>query len=60
MPRARVRGKRQITLATQHAAAKKRPSLMELAGSARGLYGRTTEERQAYLAGERKSWERVA
>ncbi|MCL1962140.1 MAG: AbrB/MazE/SpoVT family DNA-binding domain-containing protein [Desulfovibrionaceae bacterium] len=47
-----------ITLTTQHAAAKKRPSLMDLAGSAKGLYGRTTEERQAYLANERKSWER--
>jgi bifunctional DNA-binding transcriptional regulator/antitoxin component of YhaV-PrlF toxin-antitoxin module len=47
-----------IILMTQHAKEKKRPSLMEFAGSMKGTYGRTTEERQAYLAEERKSWER--
>ena len=47
-----------ITLLTQRVAGEKRRSLMDLAGSTKGLYGRTTEERDAYLANERKSWER--
>jgi bifunctional DNA-binding transcriptional regulator/antitoxin component of YhaV-PrlF toxin-antitoxin module len=47
-----------ITLMTQRIPAKKRPSLMELAGCAKGLYGRTPEEIEAYVANERASWER--
>jgi bifunctional DNA-binding transcriptional regulator/antitoxin component of YhaV-PrlF toxin-antitoxin module len=47
-----------VTLLTQSVVAKKRPSLMDFAGSANGLYGRTTEEIDAYIANERKSWER--
>jgi bifunctional DNA-binding transcriptional regulator/antitoxin component of YhaV-PrlF toxin-antitoxin module len=47
-----------VSLITQRAAQKRRPSLLELAGSTRGLYGRTTEERQAYIASERASWQR--
>ena len=39
-------------------AEKKRPSLMDLAGSLKGVYGRNTEEIDAYIANERKSWER--
>lgn len=47
-----------ITLTTQQGAQKKRRSLMELAGCAKGLYGRTPEEIEAYVANERASWER--
>jgi len=47
-----------ITLLTQRVAEKKRPSLMDLAGSLKGVYGRNTEEIDAYIANERKSWER--
>lgn len=36
----------------------KKPSLMALAGSTKGLYGVTTEERKQYLITERQSWER--
>jgi bifunctional DNA-binding transcriptional regulator/antitoxin component of YhaV-PrlF toxin-antitoxin module len=36
----------------------KRRSLMELAGSAKGLYGKTPSEIDAYLANERASWEK--
>jgi bifunctional DNA-binding transcriptional regulator/antitoxin component of YhaV-PrlF toxin-antitoxin module len=47
-----------IVLSAPRVKEKKRPCLMDLAGSTKGLYGNTTEERQAWLAGERKSWER--
>jgi len=47
-----------ITLLTQRATVKKRPSLMDLAGSLKGVYGRDAKEIQAYIANERKSWER--
>lgn len=46
-----------IMLITQKAQPKK-PSLMALAGSTKGLYGATTEERKQYLITERESWER--
>ena len=32
-------------------------SLLDFAGITQGLYGNTTEERQAYLKNERDSWE---
>lgn len=35
----------------------KKKSIMDYAGSTTGLYGNTTEERQAYLKNERDSWE---
>jgi len=48
-----------ITLLTQRVAEKKRPSLMELAGCLKNRgYWRNAEEIHAYIAGERKSWER--
>ena len=47
-----------ITLTTQRTPAKKRPSLMEFAGCAKGLYGRTPKEIESYVANERASWER--
>ncbi|MDR0273785.1 MAG: AbrB/MazE/SpoVT family DNA-binding domain-containing protein [Burkholderiaceae bacterium] len=48
-----------ITLLTQRMAEKKRPSLMDLAGSLKDSgYWRNAEEIHAYIAGERKSWER--
>jgi bifunctional DNA-binding transcriptional regulator/antitoxin component of YhaV-PrlF toxin-antitoxin module len=48
-----------ITLTTRRAAVKKRPSLLELAGSLKGAsYWRNAEEINAYIANERKSWER--
>jgi bifunctional DNA-binding transcriptional regulator/antitoxin component of YhaV-PrlF toxin-antitoxin module len=37
---------------------KKRGSLMALMGSAKGLYGNTAAETDAYLINERASWER--
>lgn len=33
-------------------------SLLDFAGSTTGLYGNTTDERQAYLENERTSWEK--
>lgn len=47
-----------ITLMTKQGMAAKKPSLMALAGSAKGLYGTTTEELEQYSVNERKSWER--
>jgi bifunctional DNA-binding transcriptional regulator/antitoxin component of YhaV-PrlF toxin-antitoxin module len=48
-----------ITLSTPRAAKKKRPSLMDLAGSLKESgYWRNAKEIDAYIAGERKSWER--
>lgn len=46
-----------IILMTPQAVQKRRP-LMAMAGSTKGLYGRSTEERQQYLADERQSWHR--
>jgi bifunctional DNA-binding transcriptional regulator/antitoxin component of YhaV-PrlF toxin-antitoxin module len=47
-----------ITLATERVMKAKKPSLMALAGSTKGLYGKTTAEREQYTANERASWER--
>jgi bifunctional DNA-binding transcriptional regulator/antitoxin component of YhaV-PrlF toxin-antitoxin module len=47
-----------VVLSTQRETVKKRPSLMELAGSTPGLYGDSAEEIHAYIANERASWER--
>ncbi len=45
-----------ITLTSKQAQAPQ-PSLMALAGSTKGLYGRSTQERLAYLDHERAAWE---
>lgn len=47
-----------ITLITKQRMDAKKPSLMALAGSAKGLYGTTTEELEQYSVTERNSWER--
>lgn len=47
-----------ITLATASAAPAKRKSLMDYAGSAKGVYGKSIEEVRAYLDNERASWDR--
>ena len=47
-----------ITLITDRVMKAKKPSLMALAGSTKGLYGTTTAEREQYTTNERSSWER--
>lgn len=47
-----------ITLATQQSMDAKKPSLMALSGSAKGLYGATTEELEQYALTERNAWAR--
>ncbi|MFW2176970.1 MULTISPECIES: hypothetical protein [unclassified Moraxella] len=45
-----------IMLVRQSTQATKK-SLLDFAGATKGLYGNTTEERQAYLKNERDSWD---
>ena len=47
-----------ITLITQRSLAQMKPSLMALAGSTTGLYGKDTQARQQYVTNERASWTR--
>ena len=47
-----------ITLMTERVMKAKKPSLTALAGSTKGLYGKTTAEREKNTANERASWER--
>jgi bifunctional DNA-binding transcriptional regulator/antitoxin component of YhaV-PrlF toxin-antitoxin module len=46
-----------ITLATVGRANTKRKSLMDYAGCAKGVYGKSTDEVRTYLNNERASWE---
>lgn len=47
-----------ITLATVGTTHTKRKSLMDYAGSAKGIYGKNVDEVRTYLHNERATWER--